>query len=254
MSYFLFKGEAQVGREIDLDSEEARHIVKSRRHIVGDKIEIQDSLGKRHLAQITLIVTTVTVGVKVRVLREIKITDDSRLNTILCQALVKEKALDNILQKTTELGVSKIIIFNSEHTPDKLPKEIPGKLSRWKKIASEATKQCGRTKVPEIIWCDKFDSAIAETKLIENKIVLNQGAGKTLVKVLPALRANEADMSSISEITLFVGPEGGWSEKEMEKFKSLSFILCSMGPGTLRADTAAISGLVIVQSVLGDLG
>lgn len=243
MPYFLFSGVIRPGQPFDIHSDEAGHILKSRRIQIGETIQIQDletvrfearveKLGKRSLTLYPM--------------RQLQMPPESPFKIHLCQALVKEKALDTIIQKGTELGVSSICVFQSRFSQRLHAKaEVGKKTQRWQRIAIEACKQSGRALPPDISFAFELDK-------------FHQVSGKSSIETIPLLCLESSGNSialnrantDLSEVVLIVGPEGGWGEDEWDRFPIQRVHL---GPRILRSETAAIAGITILQYQKGDL-
>ena len=148
MSYFIFDGVLNLGKQYELKGEESNHITKSRRLRPGDSFLIQDQQGQRFKAILksfdhnSLLFTPQ---------KPVAIPPASSLCIEILQAFPKQKALDFILQKTTELGVNRLDVFCGMHSPKTiLASEKQHHLTRWQRIVSEASKQCGRQFAPQI--------------------------------------------------------------------------------------------------------
>ncbi len=243
MSYFNFKGIIKADQHFILKDEDASHVLQSRRINTGEIIEIQDEslarwktrVEKKNKRDLTLVPV-----------EQISTPPEPSFHINLFQAQVKEKALDIIIQKATELGTTSVIIFQSRYSQQyKTGIEMEKKLARWRKIAVEACKQSGRLKPPEISFLSEFSELIQQIKnLSSNHIptVCFESSGKTIGLEQLTLTGNE--------INLLIGPEGGWDEKELE------LMVCDkvhLGPRILRAETATISVISIIQYLFGDL-
>lgn len=155
-------------------------------------------------------------------------------------SLIKRDNLELIIQKATELGVSKIVPILSERSEKK-----GFNLERAKRIAVEASEQCGRADVPEITSIKQLVDSIEEA---EGEVIIFDPSGAPFSKnnspLIPLLQQErEAENYSLQSINLFIGPEGGWSPKELELFKNGKAQVFSLGPLVLRAETAAIAAL-----------
>jgi 16S rRNA (uracil1498-N3)-methyltransferase len=148
-----------------------------------------------------------------------------------------ETALDWILQKSTELGVSKIILFNSERTAVKLGQsKISQKQIRWNKIILEAVKQSDRVSPPELEFYENIETALLKIQELE-KLFLLDLAGSKLT----------ASSSVPKNIGLIVGPEGGFSELEKASLKQIKNLeVLKLSENTLRAETASVAGLALI--------
>ncbi len=168
----------------------------------------------------------------------------------LFQALIKPKVMDLIVEKTSELGIYGLTPFYSERTVVKLDKEQAlNKERHWKEIAKSAVKQSGRA-VPALISRPiSFQELLAETGKEKGiKAVLWEREDSGDLK--DVLRTDTAAES----FTGVIGPEGGFTEREIEELKKAGFVTVSMGSRILRAETVAIVLSALVQYELGDLG
>ncbi|MBI5971220.1 MAG: 16S rRNA (uracil(1498)-N(3))-methyltransferase [Deltaproteobacteria bacterium] len=172
---------------------------------------------------------------------------ESPVRLILIQGLPKGEKTDLIIQKATELGVSEVRFYASRRAVSKMPSGKEGiKTQRWRRIAIEAAKQCGRSVVPDVAFFE--DLALASTKL--------DGAMKiALWENEKAYAVSQAMKNPLhgNAIAALVGPEGGLPDEEIEDARRLGFTPVKFGPRTLRAETAAIAVLAVLQHALGDI-
>lgn len=168
---------------------------------------------------------------------------------ILGQALIKGDKMDWVIQKSTELGVAGIAPIHSTHSvikPD--PTRLEHQRSRWERIARDAAQQSERWTIPTIAApvdlaeiCRRYASAPLRGMLTE------RSSGLSLATVsLP--------LNSQHPVVLLVGPEGGWAPDEQLFAQNLGFLPLTLGPRILRAETAAIAALSILQSRLDEMG
>jgi 16S rRNA (uracil1498-N3)-methyltransferase len=175
----------------------------------------------------------------------IAIKTESGLSIELIQGLGRADHMDWMIQKTTELGVTQISLFNAERTQTPLkPAQQEKKMQHWRSVAISACEQSGRTTLPEITFSRDFDQAIA-TSGIDLKLLLNF-SGDSLASVLQ----REAPGTPLA---ILLGPEGGLNPAEIELAKKNGFVPTTLGPRVLRTETAAISALAIAQSLIGDM-
>jgi len=156
----------------------------------------------------------------------------------LYQSLIKKDKMEWVVEKATELGVSKIVSVVSERSEKK-----GFNLERMIKIAIEASEQCGRADVPEVAQVMDLDEVLKDC----DKVIVFDHSGTPLLSSsnnsspTPSLTTREGAMLSL--ISIFIGPEGGWTEKELEMFRGANAKIYSLGKLTLRAETAAIVAL-----------
>ena len=163
--------------------------------------------------------------------------EEPRLNLIF--SLVKKDRVFNIIEKCTELGVSNFQPIISERTQNK-----NFRLERFQLNAVEASEQTNRLTIPRINKVQKLSEVIEGWNKNDTIIFCNENGGKPIVDIL----------NNISRpLSILIGPEGGFSKKELEYFVNFDFIKSvSLGPRILRADTAAIASVTCYQSFVGD--
>jgi 16S rRNA (uracil1498-N3)-methyltransferase len=149
----------------------------------------------------------------------------------LYQSIIKKDKMEWIVEKATELGVSKIVPILSERSEKK-----DLNLERMQKITIEAAEQCDRADVPIISDVTSLDEAL---KYCENAVTCDLSGSLEL----KAESLKKTLSSKLKPLSLFVGPEGGWSEGEIKRFKEAKIEIFSLGKLTLRAETAAIVAL-----------
>ena len=155
-------------------------------------------------------------------------------------ALVKGEKMDLVLQKATELGVSEIVLLETERTIAKIKDE--SKLGRFRKILKEAAEQSKRTRIPtlnKVLTINKLNEIKADVKLIAYKG--EQGSSKSFNDELKALKPGKS-------VAIMIGPEGGFSEKEVQEANKLGFTSVGLGKRILRAETASFYALSVISN------
>ena len=171
---------------------------------------------------------------------------ESSLEIILFQALPEKERMELIVQKATELGVSAIIPFKSKKSISLEEREAKQKKShRWQQIAIKAVQQSRRARVPWVGECRSFYEALKVCDDDGLKMILWENGGEKLKSVL---RRHQPE-----KIYAMVGPEGGFTEEEVEQARDQGFIPVKLGQRILRTETAAITLVGILQYELGDL-
>jgi 16S rRNA (uracil1498-N3)-methyltransferase len=178
-----------------------------------------------------------------KVVEKLKSFRKLKLNLTLAQSILKASAQDMLVQKATELGVKKIVPIVSKYTVVKFDssKDKEQKVNRWQKIALEACKQCERADMPvvsDIISIDNLLDGIDDYDLIVACVERN-----TEMSIKDFLRSNMPDQACDYKVLALVGPEGGWSEREIDLFKQKGLKLLTLGNLIFRAETAAINVL-----------
>ena len=225
---------------------EARHITKVLRMGRGDRFILMDGKGNHFQA---LIESAGRQEVTVTLEKPLPKPPPSPVEITLCQALLKSRSMDYMVQKTSELGVDRIFPFSSERTVVRLDEaKFETKLRHWHKIAHSAAKQSERSTPAEIGILSSFEDLLGQWKREDAfKVILWEGEGAKDLKGL--LRGS----SPTKKFVGIVGPEGGFSRKEMDRAREAGFFSASLGYRILRAETAAITMAAIVQYEWGDL-
>lgn len=233
MTYFLYSGEIEEDMEFTIQGEEAFHILLSRRIKKDQEIIIQDQNFHRFKVKV---VDKKRKSLDLLPLTRLRTPPEPDFKIHLYQSIVKEKAMDHIIQKSTELGVASLTLFHSDFSQNSdLGSEK--KMVRWQRISWEACKQSGRLKPPEMRLIP-----LGTAPPMDKRKTLFLSLGKKSVS-LRGLRFKER------EINIMIGPEGGWSEREIAECDHQTFHL---GPRTLRSDTASLVALSILQCNFGD--
>lgn len=225
---------------------EARHITKVLRMRPGDRFILMDGKGSRFRSRIE---STSSREVLVVLEDPLPMPSPSPVKITLCQALAKSRAMDYLIQKTSELGVDCIAPFFSDRTVVKLKGDrLANKMRHWHEIAASSAKQCGRG-VPA-----KIERPCSLRELIAKW----RGQDALKVALWEHERLNDFKIilktsPSVKCVVCLVGPEGGFSAEEIEAAGEADFVCVSMGERILRAETAAITMVAVVQYELGDL-
>lgn len=170
---------------------------------------------------------------------------ESSLPIELIQGLGRADHMDWMIQKTTELGVNRIALFNAERTQSPLKSvKLEKKMQHWRSVAISACEQSGRVLIPEITFYRDLGEVLAAVS-VDCKLLLDF-SGESLASILQQRAKN-------TPLAILLGPEGGLNMAEIELAKSLGFAPVTLGPRVLRTETAAISAVAIAQSLPGDL-
>ncbi len=232
------------GQEAVLDEpQEIRHLTKVLRLKPGDPVILFDGEGKEYEAQIAGLQSR---GVFFRLLKNPRQgTSESSLKILLGIGLLKSTKLDWLIQKATELGVNEILPFYSLRVVPR-PEELAAqnRWRRWEKIAAEAAKQCGRAKIPKIHPPCSFSEVLSAFPEAKKIFLWENERESTLTE---ALRVPGPVLFSL------VGSEGGFSEEEANQACKAGFAPVRLGPRMLRAETAGLVIVALLQYLCGDL-
>ncbi len=226
---------------ITIRDEKAAYISVVMRCLPGDLLDISDGCGNSYRARI---LRSDRKAVDAEILEKRACNTESFLNIRLFQGLLKGEKMDLVIQKTVELGVKEIIPVITERSQVRETR----KLLRWQKIAEEASRQSGRSVIPVIHGATTFDRIFtAVSKPGRKGIVFWEKGGEQLHHVFET-------MKDTLDIDILTGPEGGLSGNEVNSAVDNGFVAATLGKRILRAETAAISAVSLVQYALGDLG
>lgn len=261
MTRVFIDPERLAGDVITVGEADHRYLTRVLRLGIGDPVTVFDGVAAEADTRITRIgPRAVELTVEARRL----VGAESRLTLTLIQALAKGEKLDLVVQKATELGVTRIFpVTSSRSIPQLEAMRAIGRRARWQKIAREAARQCGRADVPAIEVVTPLSTALHAIPKDALRILLWEDArGTKLEQVLPAATGDEPDLArggggrapAPLEIAVAVGPEGGFSPAEVEGAKAAGFVPAGLGPRLLRTETASLAILAILQHRFGDLG
>ncbi len=184
---------------------------------------------------------------------------ESALGLRLLQGILKGQKMDLVIQKTTELGVTEVWPLVTARTQVNETR----KLDRWKKIAVEAARQCGRPVAPAIMepvtfagFFDFLGCCPAPKDEVGMIFWEEGGSGLKELAHFPFQKGGHEDQTAgkVRNISVAVGPEGGFSRQEASLAVEKGFYLASLGPRILRAETAAIMAVGLAQFLFGDIG
>lgn len=243
--FFVEEIRAEKGTFL-IEGTEARHILKVMRMGPGDRFILMDGRGARYEVSIE---SCSRRDVRVLLERPLSAPPPSPVEITLAQALLKSHAMDYVIQKATELGAHRIIPFRSSRTVMSLHAEgFESKARHWEEIARNATKQSGRAKPPEIGALFGFRDLLAYGKEVQGlKAVLWEGEQTGDLKNILS------GMPRGSRFFGIVGPEGGFTGEEIALARDWGFPAVSLGSRILRAETAALVLVAILQYEWGDL-
>ena len=223
---------------ITLETEASNHLLRVLRLKPHARLILFNGRGGEYEATLTGVKNKLAI---VQVENYIECNVESPLIIHLAQALVRSEKMDFIIQKAVELGVNKITPLLTENCEVKLSDDrMQKKLEHWRGIIINACEQSGRTIIPELNSMTTFRDFITHQKGL--CCVLHNYAQKTFADIDSKPKA----------VTLAVGPEGGFSEQEVEIAKQNHWQIIVLGPRILRTETAGLAGITAVQVLFGD--
>lgn len=223
---------------VTLTADEARHLREVLRLKPGDQVSVFDGAGKEfraHVAQARRELAELELVEEIEPARP-----ESPLQITLAVALLKGEKFDLVVQKSTELGVTKIVPLITRFADIKLRDNTDAskRVARWQRIALEAAKQSGRAVVPQIERVSPFASVLSPSNPC---LMFSEREGRGLTRI------------DTNIVTAIIGSEGGWSDEELEEARAAGAQIITLGGRILRAETAAITAASLLQHRFGDL-
>lgn len=232
-----------VGEEtVSLSSELVHHVVRVLRLSVGEEILLLDGLGNHYLSCLETLSPTEGCA---RIINQWHVPEKS-LEIQLIQSLPKGEKFDLILQKGTELGISRFSpVFTERSIPVMNAARAGKKQQRWQRIITEAARQSRRTILP---ICDPVVSLEETLNNCQQqlKLMLWEDGSLPLAEQLPE--------KPPGNVAVLVGPEGGFSPQEAEVAQASGFLPVCLGPRILRTETAGFAVTAILEYLYGDFG
>lgn len=235
-------GPLTSGKRQTIEGDSASHITRVLRLGRGDALTLFDGRGGEYVAHIEELrkgVVIVAVGEHSPADRE------SALSLTLAQGISRGERMDWVVQKATELGVSRIVPVITERTVVKLDaRQSERRLAHWRGIAVAACEQSGRTRLPDI----------APPHPLRDFLRNDGQTAEVRVLLSPSGILGIGDLSPpTAGIRVLIGPEGGLAEDEQRAALGAGFVAVRLGPRVLRTETAAIAALTLLQKQFGDL-
>ncbi len=209
-----------------IEGGDARHLAGSLRARPGESIEVVDPDG---LLLDVLLDEVSSTRVEGHVVAERAHQPEPGSRITIAIANLPAQALEHVLSRCTEAGAHAFVVFNADRSVGR-----GRKLERWATICREAAMLAGRLRVPEVSAASSVEAVIGA---VATPVLLSREALRRL-----------AEVSEPRDVTLLIGPEGGWTERELE----LATETATLGPRNLRADTAAVVGLAVALAARGD--
>jgi 16S rRNA (uracil1498-N3)-methyltransferase len=239
----FFVGSSQVsGDAITIIGDDARHLIQVLRARQGQAVEISDG---QHIYQTRIhAIENSTVNLDIIETHETK--EEPRLFVTLYQAVAKGERMDWAVQKAVELGAGRIVPLLTRYTVVQLDAQRAQKRTeRYQRIAAEAAKQCRRDNIPEVSAPIPFAEAVANADA-PLKLIAWEGEGQGLSCMLRF-------MDVPASVDICIGPEGGFSEEEIDAARTAGWRSVSLGPRILRTETAGVALLSALMYWAGEM-
>lgn len=231
------------GNSVRLSAEQARQVCHVLRLRAGDAIVVLDGTGHEYDVELTTVGKCEAVG---QIVARREATGEPAVEITLFQSLLSREKFEWVLQKGTEVGVSRFVPIQTERTLVRARQIDPKKIVRWQRIVTEAAEQSHRGRIPEIEPAIPFAQALSRLSEFDRSLIATtSGQAGTLTEALGG-----GDQLPTS-VAILIGPEGGFSDDETAQARVAGAVPVNLGPRILRTETAA---LVVPALVLHELG
>jgi len=247
MRRFYIDASAVAGSLATLSGSEAHHLKNVLRLKPEDCIKLIDGTGSEYEA---VIKSLAAEKVEIEIRRKLQPPLNTGVRILVAQAFLKEKKMDDLVRKLSELGIAGWIPFFAQRSvPKPDQKRLAGRLRRWQRIAAEAVKQCRRSDVLRIHAPLSFKAMLEFSQGWDLKMIFWENETAPLIADAE-LKAEGA----LKKVMLMLGPEGGFTEQEIAAARQAGFAIAGLGPRILRAETATLAACTLIQYIYGDMG
>ena len=231
---------------ISLSGEIAHQLFRVLRLKPGDEVELLDNTGRALKVRLKRVEPRECLALRQESYRP---CTEPRVPMVLYQSLPKGRKMDTVLQKAVELGASGIVpVVAARSVPAESGERSGARLIRWRRIIQEAAEQSGRAVLPSL--SDSLTLSLALEQIHPGDLCLAGLLEETAVPIRNVLESLEAPPG---RVRLFVGPEGGFDKGESDLLKKAGAISVTLGPRTLRTETAGLAMLAVVGYALGEM-
>jgi 16S rRNA (uracil1498-N3)-methyltransferase len=227
--------------QVTLVGNAASHVTRVLRLRVGQTLTLFNGQGGEHGACIDKAhggEVTLSVGAHAAIERE------SPFPLTLAQGISRGERMDLVVQKATELGVSRLVPLLTERSVVRLDaQQADRKFNHWRAVAIAACEQCGRNRLPDVALPTQLRGFLRQASAGGTRLLLSPEATQR-IEDMPRPQAGA---------TVLIGPEGGLADEEQQDAQASGFIAVRLGPRILRTETAAIAAITLLQREFGDL-
>lgn len=230
------------GEKTVLTGADGKHIARSLRMKIGEPLTLCDGRGVDYACEIESVNGD---EVLVRVLSSCASVSEPTVRVTVYQGLPKADKMDSIVQKSVETGAAAIVpVMTARCVSKPDEKSVHKKTERWQKIAEEAAKQSGRGIIPQVKPLTSLKQAAQQAAKTSTVILFYEGGGESLSKLISC---------ESKEISIFIGPEGGFEPEEVEMITALGGKTATLGSRILRTETAPIAALAAIMLASGNM-
>jgi 16S rRNA (uracil1498-N3)-methyltransferase len=253
MQRYFIPPEQFLDSTVTITGGDAHHLIRVMRSQVGDTVICSNGTNREALVKLTILEKDV---VEADILEELPLTNEAVIEVWVAQSLPKGDKLETVIQKNTEIGAARFIPFISERTIVQYDEKKAVKLQeRWGKIAKEAAEQAHRNRVPEVTlplsWKQTLKLAVQVDLAL---ICYEKESGLQLKQLLSQTFKREGGQPLMGKVLLLIGPEGGFTVKEIAEAEAAGCHSISLGARILRTETAAMVALTCILYETGEMG
>jgi 16S rRNA (uracil1498-N3)-methyltransferase len=247
LRYFFVAPENIFSSQVTIDEEQTRHIEKVLRLKIGEEVQVFDGCGREYTVVLRAKEGRCLIGAIID--RQTAVPPQVRVT--LVQGIAKGDKMDTIIQKAVEVGCSAIIPVTTKYTVVQLEKDrAVQKVARWQAIAREACKQSRRSVVPEVKPVVRYNQLFSQLK--GNTIILYENEDHVSLRtVVQQMKSSSPEAGAVN---LLIGPEGGFSEDEVNLARQYGAQSAGLGKYILRTETAGLVAASIVLYEYGEIG
>ncbi|NBI29471.1 16S rRNA (uracil(1498)-N(3))-methyltransferase [Chengkuizengella marina] len=247
--YFISKNQF-VENKVHILDDDAFHLIKVMRAKIEDQFIVSDGETRDVLVEIEQITKNKVIA---SIIKELDRSNEPTINVWIAQSLPKGDKMDAIIQKNTEIGAIQFIPFISERTIVQYDQKKTNKrMERWYKIAKEAAEQAHRNRVPEIKVISTWRELLNVIPKVDVSFVFYENEDQIYLK--DKINGKKVDNETTHTILMVIGPEGGFTAKEILELEEAGCQSVSLGKRILRTETAAMVGLTCVLYEYGEIG
>jgi 16S rRNA (uracil1498-N3)-methyltransferase len=229
-----------LGETLTLSATASHHLIRVLRYKANTAVTVFNGKGGEFSA---VLLDNNPKAAQLQILDCANTDRESPLRIKLLQGISRNEHMDTTIQKTTELGVVDIVPVICERSASIKPNRIDKKLERWNQIAISACEQCGRNKLPKVHRATPFDQAICDDSSA-CKLALDPTATEGIM----------TQKHCADTVSIFCGPEGGLSDREISAACDAGYRNINFGPRILRTETAGAALVAALQVIWGDMG
>ena len=245
MNRFFVSKDSFRGDKVLLGKDQAHQIRDVLRLRSGDQIIVLDNTGWEYEVFLAKVTREQVVG---EILQKRKAPGEPQTQITLYQSLLARDKFEWVLQKCTEVGVTRFVPVVTQRTLIRDTAIKPDKRARWQRIITEAAEQSGRGLIPDLSPPITFEDVLSDLSGFERRLIAWEKQGEN---IRAALRT--ADKNVPHTIAILIGPEGSFTEQEVELAKKSGAIPITLGPRILRTETAAVVAIAIILYELGQM-